>query len=250
MDCVTIGGKFRKPAASPKGAVSLRSKHSVKWIVTLLAVAALLALLCWFLWKTDVLRRMEDLESFTDYLNSFSPWSQLVFFLIQLAGVVVAPVPSNVSALAGSACFGLAQGFFLTFAAVTLGSVINFAAARTLGREWAERTIAEKLPPKYLDLVTRKRDSFLVLVFLFPFFPDDLICILAGLTDISFRRFFLIVLLTRHWGLLCACAIGSSLFSIPAWLLPAVCGAGVLLFFAGLKYGDRVETALLRHISR
>ncbi len=50
----------------------------------------------------------------------------------------------------------------------------------------------QRVADKYLEVIRRKRDIFLILVFLFPFFPDDLICILAGLTDIPLHRFFLI----------------------------------------------------------
>lgn len=72
-----------------------------------------------------------------------------------------------------------------------------------------EQLVSRKVADKYLELIQRKRDIFLILVFLFPFFPDDLICILAGLTDIPLRRFVVIVLFTRPWGLLVSCALGA-----------------------------------------
>ncbi|MCD8146966.1 MAG: hypothetical protein LUD84_06785 [Clostridiales bacterium] len=90
----------------------------------------------------------------------------------------------------------------------------------------------------------------MVMVFLFPFFPDDLICILAGLTDIPHRRFALIVLLTRHWGLLVASAMGASLFSLPTWALPLVAAVGVCLFVLGLCYGDKIQDWALARLHR
>ena len=84
-----------------------------------------------------------------------------------------------------------------------------------------------------------------MLVFLFPFFPDDLICILAGLTDIGFLRFLVIVLLTRPWGLLVASAVGSSVISIPLWAMALIGLAGLALFLVSMKYGDRWEARLL-----
>ena len=86
--------------------------------------------------------------------------------------------------------------------------------------------------------------------FLFPFFPDDLICILAGLTDIPLHRFFLIVLLTRPWGLLVACALGGSVLTIPVWAMLLLGAAGVAVFAVCLKYGDRWEAALLERFKR
>lgn len=228
----------------------MKSRHSWQWIAALTATILLLAFLSLFLWKTDALSRFSSLEAIKDFLNSYAPWSQLIFFLLQLSSVIVAPVPSNLTAMAGGACFGLVQGFLMTFVAVNMGSFITFSLARILGHNWVERLVSRKLSDKYLNLIQRKRDSFLVLVFLFPFFPDDLICILAGLTDIPFRRFVLIVLLTRHWGLLAASAIGNSLFSIPSWLLPLLGIAGLLLFAFGLKYGDTIEDWILSRIKK
>lgn len=81
-------------------------------------------------------------------------------------------------------------------------------------------------------------------------FPDDLICILAGLTDIPLHRFFLIVLLTRPWGLLVACALGGSVLTIPVWAMLLLGAAGVAVFAVCLKYGDRWEAALLERFKR
>ena len=89
-----------------------------------------------------------------------------------------------------------------------------------------------------------------MLAFLFPFFPDDLLCILAGLTSISLRRFVVIALLTRPWGLLFASALGGASFSIPMWGMALIGVAGAALFLLGMKYGDRVETSVLKALRR
>ena len=110
--------------------------------------------------------------------------------------------------------------------------------------------VGERVSAKYLDVIHAKTDVFLVLAFLFPFFPDDLLCILAGLTSISLRRFFFIALLTRPWGLLFASALGGASFSIPVWGMALIGVAGAALFLLGMKYGDRVEASILRALRR
>ena len=134
--------------------------------------------------------------------------------------------------------------------AVAGGSVLVFWLARVLGQRFVERLVNQRVADKYLEVIRRKRDIFLILVFLFPFFPDDLICILAGLTDIPLHRFFLIVLLTRPWGLLVACALGGSVLTIPVWAMLLLGAAGVAVFAVCLKYGDRWEAALLERFKR
>ncbi|MCD8190614.1 MAG: VTT domain-containing protein [Clostridiales bacterium] len=218
----------------------MNTKHSKQWFFAIAAAAFLLVGLSLFLWKTGALHSLKSVSDLRDFLADSAPWSHLVFFLLQLSSVIIAPIPSNLPAMAGGAGFGLGWGFLLTFLAVNIGSLITFSLARTLLHDWAMGVASRKLPPKYQDLIGRKRDSFLVMVFLFPFFPDDLICILAGLTDIPHRRFALIVLLTRHWGLFVASAMGASLFSLPTWALPlvALVGGGAVRDGAALRGQD------------
>lgn len=176
--------------------------------------------------------------------------SHLCFFLVQFLSVVLAPIPSNITALVGGVMFGTWLSFFLTFAAVLLGSLLVFVLARNLGQSFVNRVVGERVSAKYLDVIHAKTDVFLVLAFLFPFFPDDLLCILAGLTSISLRRFFFIALLTRPWGLLFASALGGASFSIPVWGMALIGVAGAALFLLGMKYGDRVEASILRALRR
>ena len=174
----------------------------------------------------------------------------LFYFFIQFLSVVAAPIPSNVTALAGAVLFGMWEAFLLTWLAVVAGSVLVFWLARVIGQPFVERLVSRKVADKYLELIQRKRDIFLILVFLFPFFPDDLICILAGLTDIPLRRFVVIVLFTRPWGLLVSCALGGSVLNIPIWAMVLLGLAGLALFLVGMKYGDRWEEALLKRFRR
>ena len=124
---------------------------------------------------------------------------------------------------------------FLTYAAVVSGSLLVFWLARTLGRDFADRVVSRRLSEKYLDIIRSKTSVFLILAFLFPFFPDDVLCILAGLTSIPFRRFALIVLLARPWGLLFASALGGATLSVPLWAMIPIGLTGAVLFLLGLR---------------
>lgn len=221
-----------------------------KWAATLVAALLLTVGGAVFLWRTGFFAAATSLEGIQGYIEAFSPYSQWVFFLVQLASVIIAPIPSNITAAGGALLFGVWQSFLLTWLAVALGSVVVFALARSLGQAFAGRFVSEKVSDRYLDVIKRKRDVFLCLVFLFPFFPDDLICILAGLTDIGYLRFFLIVLLFRPWGLLVACAVGGSAVSVPLWGMALIGLAGLALFLLGLKYGDRMEGALVERMKK
>ena len=221
-----------------------------QWAATLILTILLLGGGALLLWQTGFFAAATSLEGMRGYIEYFSPYSHAVYFLIQLLSVIIAPIPSNITALAGAVLFGTWTSFLLTAAAVIGGSMLVFWLARVLGRSFADKFVSQRVSDKYLEVIKRKRDIFLILVFLFPFFPDDLICILAGLTDVGYLRFFLIVTLTRPWGLLVACALGGSAISIPLWGMAVIGAVGLTLVLVCLRYGDRWEQALLNRFQK
>ena len=206
------------------------------WALTI----AILGGSVWALYATGFFQAAGSPEQMGEYIARSAPWSHLAYFGIQLASVVIAPIPSNITAAAGAYLFGLWPSFLLTWGAVALGSAIVFALARVLGQKFVGQFVSEKLSEKYLDVIRRKRDVFLLLAFLFPFFPDDILCILAGLTDISFKRFILLV----------ACMVGSATVAIPPWGFALLGIAGLAVFLLAMKYGGRLEQMVMERLKR
>ena len=224
-------------------------KRWFKWLFLLLTV-----LLCigggLFLWQSGFFAAAGSQESLRAYIEDFSPYSHLCFFLIQFLSVILAPIPSNLTAAAGGLLFGTWPAFFLTYGAVMAGSLLVFWLARTLGRDFVDRVVSRKLAEKYQKVIREKTTVFLALAFLLPYFPDDMLCILAGLTPITFGRFALLALFTRPWGLLFASALGGASLSIPLWAMVLIGLAGVMIFVLGMLYGDRLERAILKRLGK
>lgn len=219
--------------------------------IALLTAAVLLCLGGgFFLYQTGFFAAASSMEGLRSYISRFSPYSHLCFFVLQFLSVVLAPIPSNVTSMTGGVLFGTWPAFFLTYAAVVSGSLLVFLLARSLGRDFADRLVSRKLSEKYQSVLEDKAPIFLALAFLFPFFPDDVLCILAGMTTISLRRFTVILLLTRPWGLLFACALGGSTLTMPLWAMIPIGLVGFGLFLLGMKYGNQVEAAVLRKFNQ
>ncbi len=224
-------------------------RKSIKILLWLLTLG-ILGGSVWALYATGFFEAAGSQEKLGEYIARCAPWSHLAYFGIQLASVIIAPIPSNITAAAGAYLFGLWPSFLLTWGAVAAGSAVVFLLARGLGQQFAGQFVSEKLSGKYLDVIRRKRDVFLALAFLFPFFPDDILCILAGLTDIPFKRFFLLVAAFRPWGLLVSCLVGSATVSIPWWGMVLLGAAGIAAFLLAMKYGDRLEDAVMKRLEK
>ena len=224
-------------------------RKSIKILLWLLTLG-ILGGSVWALYATGFFEAAGSQEKLGEYIARCAPWSHLAYFGIQLASVIIAPIPSNITAAAGAYLFSLWPSFLLTWGAVAAGSAVVFLLARGLGQQFAGQFVSEKLSGKYLDVIRRKRDVFLALAFLFPFFPDDILCILAGLTDIPFKRFFLLVAAFRPWGLLVSCLVGSATVSIPWWGMVLLGAAGIAAFLLAMKYGDRLEDAVMKRLEK
>lgn len=223
-----------------------RIKTTILWTATVVLLGGCVLAL----YLTGFFEAVSSPEGIKSYIEASAPWSHLVFFFLQLVSSIVAPIPSNITALAGGILFGTIPAFLLTWSAVVLGSLIVFFLARALGQDIVSRFVGRKLSTRYLDVIRRKRDAFLFLAFLFPFFPDDILCILAGLTEISWKRFLILCLVARPWGLLVSCAVGGSALEFPLWAMILLGVLGAAIFVLALIYGDRIEEKLVEKFRR
>ena len=227
----------------------MTKKNAIRWLLAALGLG-LIGGGAWFLYDTGFFSALSSAEAMEAYIQRFSPFGELVFFLVQLLSVLIPPIPNNILALAGSVVFGLVKSFALTILAIYLGSLLVFLLARGLGRPFVQAVTRSDSYEKYLNLLRAKHDFFFTMVLLLPWFPDDLFCLLMGLTDIPLRRFLIIVVLARPWGILFASSLGSVILTLPLWAVGLLLLAGVGIFLLGLKYGERLEAWLVRLVRR
>jgi len=171
--------------------------------------AALLAVV--ILWGQPIIDMLGNKEQAKHVIESAGIFAPLVFILIQVAQVVIAPLPGQVSGLVGGYLFGVVPGTLYSLVGATIGFLIIFALARKLGRPFVERFFSKELIDKF-DYITKSKGTLaLFLIFLLPAFPDDLICYLAGLSKIPIRKLLLVSIAGRLPGYLVLSMTGSGL---------------------------------------
>ena len=164
-------------------------------------------------------------------LGSLAP---LAFVALQTAQVVLAPIPGQVLGGVGGYLFGALGGAAYSIIGVLLGSALVFVAARAYGRPYAERVVAADALARWNGFVERTGLAGLFVCFLLPTFPDDLLCFVAGLTDIRLRTFLAVVLVGRTPSFLAVAYAGGALSSGQTAAAAAV--AGLLAAAAALVY--------------
>lgn len=228
----------------------MNRKKGIRILLTVLTVAALLAAGGYALWKNGFFEKINSVEALREVIAGTGMWAGGVYFALQMMTVIIAPIPSNISMMAGALALGFWKAMILGVLAVVAGSMIVFLVARALGRNAIQRFLDKGVMDKYLPVIEEKQDMFLFLTMLFPFFPDDALCMLAGLTNISLGRFTAIMILARPWGLIVAALLGSGSLSLPIWAWVILGAVGVCIFYFALKYSSEIEEKLFTFVRK
>ncbi len=122
-------------------------------------------------------------ETLGRFLDNAGIWASLVFMLVYAVGVCLF-IPGTVLTGLGAAIFGPYRGFLYVWVGAMLGASSAFWIGRTLGRDFSESLIGDKLK-KYDDAI--ERNGFATVLYLrliyFPFTPMNFG---MGLTKVHF----------------------------------------------------------------
>jgi len=173
------------------------------------------------------------------FVRGFGPWGgPLAFIAVQVLQVVLAPVPGEATGFIGGYLFGAGPGFVYSSIGLALGSWINFRIGRLLGR----RVVRRMIPPARLArmdrAVTHQGVLVLALLFLFPGFPKDYLCLLLGVTALPQRVLVVIAAFGRMPGTLMLSLQGALLYERLYGLFAAILLVSLGLVLLGYRYRE------------
>ncbi|MDQ3511240.1 MAG: FAD-dependent oxidoreductase [Pseudomonadota bacterium] len=167
-------------------------RFSSRWIVLLVFVVV-----AFVLWRSGLLAELnlEGLKSRHESLQTWAsgnPWLAAGgFFLLYVLVTAVSLPGAAILTLAAGAVFGLVQGTILVSFASSVGATLAFLAARFVLRDSLRRRYGERL--KDFDKgIERDGAFYLFTLRLVPVVPFFLINLLAGLTALKTRLFYLV----------------------------------------------------------
>lgn len=227
----------------------LKFNKIYKPFVTVLIFEIIIMTFYLIFYYTGLLEHFSSIESARDWLNGFGIWAWAVFFLIQVAQVIVLPLPSQITTISGALIFGGFKTFVITTLAVISGSFIAFAIGKWFGVKVAYKIAEKETVDKYRDLLTKKGVLLLPVMFLFPLFPDDLLCFIAGSTEMTWKYFILVTITTRTIGIACTSFfLGGEIIPFSGWGIPVWIVIGIVLIVAVIllfKYQNQITNWII-----
>lgn len=173
--------------------------HKYIRIIPIIGLLFFLVLII-YAYQHGIFRSTTSLQRF---IQQFGEYAVVIFILLQIIQVIIPILPGGISSVAGLLMFGNGWGLLYSCIGLIIGEAIGFLLVRYYGVSFVQLILSPKKYQKFDQLLTQKtKDIKKVLCFtmLIPFAPDDLVCLVAGLTKISFKEYIQIVLLLKPWS--------------------------------------------------
>lgn len=207
-------------------------------------ITLVLGLLFLVLKLTGAWEEINSAEKIKNFILSLGFWGRLVFVLMQFLQVTFIPLPAAITTIAGALVYGPLEAALLSVAGIFLGSVFAFFLGRTFGRKLVEFMVGKETCQKWIKILSEGKYAFFVMMLL-PIFPDDILCLVAGLTDMSWTFFGVTNLISRPIAIFMTCYLGSGSiipyhgWGLAVWAVLVLIAIGVLVL--SIVYRNQIE---------
>jgi len=216
---------------------------------------SILLLLLYILKITNFWDKVNNIEELRIYISSFGTNAILIFVFMQILQVVILPIPGIIAIGAGVALFGVKLGAIYSLIGIIIGSFLAYYIGKYPGERVVGWLVGRSNLKKALKKIEGKDKIILTIMFIFPFFPDDLLCFIAGMSSMSQIYFTIMIILTRTFG------VYTTAYSVNGSLIPYNTPWGIalwsIIFLASFvfvylinKYGKRLEERILKKFKK
>jgi len=168
-----------------------------------------------------IFKNFSDIDKIKQSILEGGNTSYIIYILVQILNVVFLPLPSFVVIILGVSLFGPIKAFFLTVIGVIIGSIISFMIGRFIGLKIVVWCIGKEKTQKYKNMIGSKGYLLFLIMQLLPFFPDDILCMVAGLTSMKFSFFIISMLIVKPIYIAIVCIFGTgSIIPFSGWGIP------------------------------
>lgn len=204
---------------------------------------------------TGFLDKIDSVEDLRKFISSYGNFAIVIFVLIQFAQVVFLPIPAFITVGAGVLMFGAFKGALLSVIGIILGSILAFFIGRIFGYPVVKWLVGKQNLEVWLKKIKGKDKVILTFMFLFPFFPDDILCFVAGITEINVWFFIIMIFITR------IISVFVSSYSMNNSLIPYDTWWGIILWAVFIcltifltviiyKKGDKIESYIKQKLEK
>ena len=184
---------------------NISGKENINWLKYLIKIITIVIIfgIAVFIIQTFKIGLFDNNELLVNYIKRYGIFAPLMFIILQILQVIVPVIPGGISSICGVLAFGSIMGFVYNYIGLVIGSVIVYFLSKKYGLNLIKKMFKENIINKYLNWFNSKNCLKLFsIAIILPGFPDDLLCYMVGIGNMSFKKFLLIILLCRPISLL------------------------------------------------
>ena len=232
-------------------------KERIKTIlkaVAFIVIVVLIPLLV-FLTNREFFAQFSNLQDVEHFIANYGKESSLVYIGLQVIQVIISVIPGELFQVAAGYLFGPITGIILAIIGCIIGEAIAFGLARVLGQGFVRLFMSDEQFHKYHErLNSNKAYTLCFILYLIPGIPKDVLCYVAGASEMRFLPFIVISMIGRLPGLVGSIAMGSLVdqgaYHIAAIILGIACIAAVLGFIYRKKLQDLMDRIKEKHAEK
>jgi uncharacterized membrane protein YdjX (TVP38/TMEM64 family) len=175
-----------------------------------------------------------------DFVQSFHPYDEVIFIVLQILQVVAAPIPGELTGFIGGYLYGPVLGTIYSTIGLTLGSWLAFLLAHFFGMPLIEKVVKKKIIEKFDHFMEHQGMLVSFFLFLIPGFPKDYLCYIMGVSRMPVGTFLIISAAGRLLGTIMLSITGSSARNGHYLLLGCFVAAGIIIFVAAYYYHEKL----------
>lgn len=210
-------------------------KDKVKIFKIILMILVVIIFIGVIIYLFPVMKDLSTKEAqiaFRDKVESSGFWGMLSLFGLQVANIFLIVVPGEPIEIIAGMCYGAFWGTIFVMVSACIITIGIFFLVRKLGRkfvyDFCSKERIEKIENSKLFKNPKKIEMIMLILFLIPGTPKDLLVYLGGLLPIKASRFILISTLARIPSIISSTIAGDQL-AVGQWQLGLILYAAIIV---------------------
>lgn len=175
------------------------------------------------------------------FIESFHPYDDLVFIIIQVFQVLVAgAIPAEISGFVGGYLYGPVVGTIYSTIGLSIGSWLAFLLSRTFGLPLVRRLVRPSLMKQYDHFIEARGPLVCFILFLIPGFPKAALCYIIGLSKMNIWIFIGVSTVGRLFGTILLSVSGDSVRAMRIVVLLIILGLVAVFYLLVYLYRHKL----------
>lgn len=220
----------------------MSKKNKIKIFKIILTVIVLTIFIGITIYLFPVMKNLSTTEgqiAFKEKVESSGIWGLLSLFGLQVAQIFLIIVPGEPIEILAGMCYGGLWGTVFIMVSAFIISTAIFLLVRKFGRKFVcnfcDEKKVEKIENNKLFQNPKKIEMIMIILFLIPGTPKDLLVYVAGLLPIKPIRFILISSFARFPSVITSTLAGENL-AVGDWKMSIILYIGILILVFGVIF--------------